>query len=181
MKASPLSEQLYCASLQWHLTLGGKKDTSKLSRAWVHTPVPSICLLLQSMSDEAVVLLQVVDLHQPAPVQLTLPPGVLPVTLNVRDQVLVTCLTNKQLASMLKRTCDQDYLTFQIFPVRNSLIESLGFNQKNWNKNKAKYVHYFLLSKLEVTNGMYRIIFIISNNIFISPKVKLIGQIFVIY
>ena len=67
------------------------------------SPVPSLGLLLQSMSQEAVVLLQVVDLHQVAPVQLTLSPGVLPVTLNVREQVLVTCLTNKQLASMLKR------------------------------------------------------------------------------
>ena len=95
------------------------------------SPVPFCKLLLNTMPQEAVVLLQVVDLHQPAPVQLTLSPGVLPVTLNVREQVLVTCLTNKQLASMLKRTCDQDYLTFQIFPVRNSLIESLDFNQKN--------------------------------------------------
>ena len=134
-----------------------------------------------SLAYEVVVFLEVVDLHQPASVQLTLSPGVLPVTLNVKEQVLVTCLTNKQLASMLKRTCDQDYLTFQIFPVRNSLIESLGFNQKNGHKNKAKYVHDFLPSKLEVTKGMYGIIFITIKNIFISPKVKLIGQIFVIY
>ena len=56
------------------------------------SPVPSLGLLLQSMSDEAVVLLQVVDLEQVAPVQLTLPPGILPVVRDVREQVLVTKL-----------------------------------------------------------------------------------------
>ena len=56
------------------------------------SPEPGIEVLLDSMSDEAVVLLPVVDLHQPASVELALPPGVLPVMSDVREKVLMTRL-----------------------------------------------------------------------------------------
>ena len=56
------------------------------------SPEPGIEILLDPMSNEAVVFLPVVDLHQPSSVELTFPPGVLPIMSDIREKVLMTRL-----------------------------------------------------------------------------------------
>ena len=56
------------------------------------SPVLAAYAKFDSLSQEAVVLLEVVDLHQPASEELTLQPGVLPNMTNIRKQILVTFL-----------------------------------------------------------------------------------------
>ena len=55
-------------------------------------PVPSLGLLLDTVPHKTVVLQQALDLHQPAPHQLTLSPGVQPAELHFGEEVLVTNL-----------------------------------------------------------------------------------------
>ena len=56
------------------------------------SPVPSLGLLLDTVPHETVVLQQALDLHQPAPHQLILSPGVQPAELHFGEEVLVTNL-----------------------------------------------------------------------------------------
>ena len=58
------------------------------------SPEPGVNILdlLDPVLHQTVVLPEVVDLHQPAPVQLTFTPGVLPVVSYIGKQILVTRL-----------------------------------------------------------------------------------------
>ena len=56
------------------------------------SPVPSLGLLLDTVPHKTVVLQQALDLHQPAPHQLILSPGVQPAELHFGEEVLVTNL-----------------------------------------------------------------------------------------
>ena len=61
-----------------------------------HGQVPCIIPLRSAISDNAVLLLHTSDVEQPAPVQLTFLPSVLPGAGHVREEVLVSRLgTNK--------------------------------------------------------------------------------------
>ena len=65
------------------------------------SPVPFQGLLLQSMSHQTVVLLEVVDLHEPAPIHLTLQPGVFPVGGQLGEKILRTRLRKKVFNNLL--------------------------------------------------------------------------------
>ena len=85
------------------------------------SPIPRVGLLCHAMSHEAVVLLQVVDLHQPPSVQLALCPGLKPIVSDLRKQVLVARLQLLCLKRLDETKQNLFYLALQVFPLWNCL------------------------------------------------------------
>ena len=69
------------------------------------SPVPIMGLLCLTMSHQTVELRQVVDLHQPAPVQLALAPGLEPSVIAFRKKVFVAFLQLEISTLFLKMKC----------------------------------------------------------------------------
>ena len=112
-------ERLYIVKHRLHVYLGLNHDTSALSKPWVHTPSPfwwaeikttslfllsiinvhnTICPVIvveisrAAKSDNAVLLLETVDIDQPAAVEFALLPSFCPGAGVVREQVFVARL-----------------------------------------------------------------------------------------
>ena len=97
------------------------------------SPVPLVTLLCLTMSHQAIELLQVVDLHQPASIQLALPPGFKPIVFDFRKKILVAFLQYEKRNSL----CDATLLVLLHTP-NLSILEVFCLNLKPRQKAEGK-------------------------------------------